>query len=98
MDISMRSINQIFKHDKDTMNIPSVSELINYCRELEDQVIYNNQKVSKEDVLLGFVKDLYNSILEVLNNDKRNKDCDGQLINLKNYILEMSKDYDIRLH
>ena len=49
----MKSINQIFKNNKSLMYEPEVVELIEYCQELEGEIIENKQseKFSFEDKL-----------------------------------------------
>ena len=52
----MKSINQIFKNNPDLMESPEVRELIDYCRELEGDIMENTQseKFSFCDKILAF--------------------------------------------
>lgn len=93
----MKSINQIFRYNKHLMELQPVSELIEYCRDLEEQVIYNSQVTTNEQTLAEFVRELYASINEVLDSDNKDTDYKESLVNLKRYILEMNKEYGLNL-
>jgi len=43
----MKSINQIFRDNEHLMDLGPVEELIEYCRELEDEVVENNQVIKE---------------------------------------------------
>jgi len=96
----MKSINQIFKNNKDIINNKSVIELINYCHQLEDEIILMKQNISKDDILLDLVREIYYSLIDIIS---KNKDNDNDtnyynmLKNLKNYISSFSKDYNIKI-
>jgi len=97
----MKTINQIFENDKHIFNNPAVQELIDYCYELEDQVIENKQSldVSFETKLTGLINEIYDSIKQVLDDDKEadrfkeidNIDFKEAMINLKKYLDEFSR-------
>ncbi len=99
----MKSINQIFQDNSYLMDEPEVSELIEYCKELEDELIEHRQKkeVTKEVPLAELVRDLYRSIDEILKADEnpvRFKesppvDFKTSILNLKQYLLKFAKDY-----
>jgi len=50
----MKNINQIFKNNKTLMDNPEVQELIDYCVELEGQVVEKkiDDTYSKEEIYL----------------------------------------------
>ena len=47
----MKSINQIFKDNKSLMDEPEVQKLIDYCLELVESVVDNNQVIDQTVVL-----------------------------------------------
>ena len=97
----MKTINQIFENDKDLINNPAVIELIEYCYDLEDKVIENKQNldVSFEKKLTGLINEIYDSIKQILEDDKEadrfneidNVDFKQAMINLKKYLDEFSR-------
>jgi HPt (histidine-containing phosphotransfer) domain-containing protein len=95
----MKSINQIFENNKDVINNKSVIELINYCHQLEDEIILIKQNLSKDDLLLDLVREIYYSLIDIISKDKNNNNDNyyDMLKNLKNYISSFSKDYNIKI-
>lgn len=103
----MKSINQIFKNNPQLINDNEVMELIEYCRELESEIIDKNQvkNFSFEDKLSDIVRDLYNSIKEVEKEDEdsirfgeiERVDYELAIKNLKKYIEDFSKKNKFRL-
>ena len=103
----MKSIKQIFKDNPDLMDDPEVGELIDYCRELESQVMETTQtKVwSQEDKLAEAIRDIYSSCNEELNQDKEadrwsdfsHVNFKESIINLKKFIQNFAKDNNFRL-
>lgn len=102
----MKSIKQIFHDEEDLLNNPSVQELIQYTKELEDEVVELRQDndVSKEDHLAGLVRDIYHSIqaTQVAEEEHQRFGFDKPnyeegINNLKKVILEFAKDYKFRL-
>ncbi|PIR80447.1 MAG: hypothetical protein COU25_00015 [Candidatus Levybacteria bacterium CG10_big_fil_rev_8_21_14_0_10_35_13] len=68
----MKSINQIFKNNKELLDEPAVRELIEYCTELEGQIFANTQEkqFTFEDKLSELIRDIYISIAQVQNEEK----------------------------
>ena len=60
----MKSIGQIFRNNRQLMDEPEVQELIEYCRELEGQVMDRkiDDNYDKEHVLRGMLKDIRTGI------------------------------------
>jgi hypothetical protein len=95
----MKSISQIFKHNRELMDEPEVQELIEYCRELEGQVMDRkiDDNYDKEHVILGMLKDILTGIDETLKEDEESVrfneiprvDFKFSLINVRKYIREM---------
>jgi len=102
----MKSINQIFKNNPQLMDISEVSELIEYCNDLEGQIIENkqNKQFSFEDKLTELVRDIYIGVKDV---DKQKEEhirfnfespnYEACIDNLKRYLLNFSKDNNFRL-
>ena len=103
----MKNINQIFKNNKSLIDHPEVQNLIEYCVELEGQVLENkiDNTYNKEEIYLQILKDIYNSCCDTLTDNElaqRFKEqpkinFEQSVINLKKYMEVVSKLYGIRL-
>jgi hypothetical protein len=103
----MKNINQIFKTNKALMDNPEVQELIDYCIELEGQVVEKkiDDTYSKEEIYLQILKDIYGSCDKTLFDDhlaERFKetprvDFKRAVTNLKKYMDTISQMYRIDL-
>tara|TARA_R110002050_G_scaffold79261_1_gene169292 strand:- start:3553 stop:3864 length:312 start_codon:yes stop_codon:yes gene_type:complete len=103
----MKSIRQIFKDNEYLMEEESVKELIQYCQELENEVIETKQvnKFSFEDKLTELVKEIYHSINSVLKEDENairfketnRVDFKFRVELLKEYLINFSKDNKFNL-
>lgn len=103
----MKSIKQIFKDNEYLMEEESVKELIEYCQELENEVIETKQvnKFSFEDKLTELVKEIYHSINSVLKEDENairfketnRVDFKFRVELLKEYLINFSKDNKFNL-
>lgn len=102
----MKSINQIFRGNEHLMDLNPVEELIDYCMELEDMVVENNQVVDQTVVLKQLISEISKSCGELLEEDERGErwgndfervDFKESIINLKNYISSYCIDNKIRL-
>lgn len=96
----MKSIHQIFLGNEHLMDLGPVEELIDYCQELEGQVMENviDKQYDKELILLGMVRDIYDScdgieeqemLHERYPNDFPEVNYKDIVVNLKNYIQKM---------
>lgn len=96
----MKSIHQIFRGNEHLMDLGPVEELIDYCQELEGQVMENviDEQYDKELILLGMIRDIYDSckgieeqemLHERYPNDFPEVDYKGIVVNLKSYIQRM---------
>jgi len=76
----MKSISQIFRSNRELMDEPEVQELIEYCRELEGQVMDRkiDDNYDKEHVLRSMLKDIRTGI-----------DFKDAMLNLKKFLAEM---------
>lgn len=95
----MKNINQIFKDNEHLMDLEPVEELIEYCRELEGEVMEKRIEVNydKEHILKSMLKDIRTSIDETLSEDEEairfneipRVDFKEAVKNLKNFISQM---------
>lgn len=95
----MKSIGQIFRNNKQLMDEPEVQELIEYCRELEGEVMDRkiDDNYDKEHVLRGMLKDIRTGINDTLAEDEESVrfneiprvDFKQAMLNLKKFISEM---------
>jgi hypothetical protein len=103
----MKNINQILKTNKTLMDHPEVQELIDYCVELEGQVLEKkiDDTYSKEEIYLQILTDIYDSCINTLTDDELAQrfeelpktDFKQSVINLKKYMEAVSVLYGIRL-
>ena len=104
----MKSISQIFRNNEHLMDLGPVEELIDYCQELEGQVMENviDKQYDKELILLGMVRDIYDSCdgieeQEMLNqrypNDFPEVNYKDIVVNLKKYIQKMVSENKLNI-
>lgn len=103
----MKSIKDIFEKNTQLLNNKSVIGLVEYCHELEDKLIEIEQtnSFSKEDKLAELVRDIYQSIYEIMEIDEESKrfnelepiNYEESMKNLKKYIEKFSYDNKFRL-
>ena len=103
----MKNISQIFKGNEHIMDLGPVEELIDYCRELEGQVLEKSidDEYSKEQFYVQAFKDIYESIEQTLKDEEEAirfketqqvdfKEC---ILNLKKYMLVINRLYGLEL-
>jgi hypothetical protein len=102
----MRSINQIFKGNEHLMDLEPVDSLIDYCRELEDEVVENKQKSDQTIILKQLISEINKSCFELLEDDKKSErwsndfekiDFKESIVNLREYIIKYCLDNKINL-
>jgi hypothetical protein len=102
----MRSINQIFKGNEHLMDLEPVDSLIDYCRELEDEVVENKQKNDQTIILKQLISEINKSCFELLEDDKKSErwsndfekiDFKESIVNLREYIIKYCLDNKINL-
>lgn len=102
----MRSINQIFKGNEHLMDLEPVDSLIDYCRELEDEVVENKQKSGQTIILKQLISEINKSCFELLEDDKKSErwsndfekvDFKESIVNLREYIIKYCLDNKIKL-
>jgi hypothetical protein len=88
------------------MEEPEVMELVEYCRELEDLVIENNQVVDQTVILKQLISEISKSCSDLLEKDKEGERWENEfervdfketVTNLKNYITKYCLDNKIYL-
>jgi hypothetical protein len=86
------------------MDEPEVMELVEYCRELEDLVIENNQVVDQTVALKQLISEISKSCSDLLQEDNEGERWENEfkrvdfketIINLKNYIVKYCLDKKI---
>jgi hypothetical protein len=104
----MINIRQLFKGEEYLMDFAPVDELIEYCRELEGQLLERKIEDSydKEHMLKSMLSDILSSCREYEENkileDRypelyEKVDADSLVKNLMDYILTMNAKNDLRL-
>jgi len=103
----MKSVNQIFKNNTHLMDQPEVIELIEYCQELEGEVLEKKieDTYSKEEIYLQILKEIYDSCDKTLTDDQLSErfketprvDFKEAVINLKKYMGAVSQMYGFML-
>ena len=100
----MKSIRQIFRLNPQLMDEPEVEELIEYCRELEGQVMEYSlaSNYNKEINVTDIVRDIHISCVEIIKQDEdrfndEEIDYKQAIINLDKYIVKLCEEYKIML-
>lgn len=103
----MKNINQIFKNNKHLMDSLEVMELIEYCRELEGDVmdVEINKQYDKEEVLHNIVKEIHSSCHQLISDEEESVrfgetprvDFEKSILNLKEYIEDINRVYKFGL-
>jgi translation initiation factor 2B subunit (eIF-2B alpha/beta/delta family) len=103
----MKSIMQIFRTNPSLVDEPEVEKLIEYCRELEDELVNMRLSDTKvmEDKLAELVRDIYKSVNMTIQDQKdairfgeaELVDFEESVNNLKAYISEFARDNKFRL-
>ena len=104
----MKNITQIFNTNKELLDKVEVKELIEYCRELEGQImnVNINRKFNLEDKLSDVVRDIHISCVDIEEgeknhnrwpNDFKKPNYSDIITNLKSYIIKFSLDNNFRL-
>lgn len=102
----MKNINQLIKNPYLKQN-EEVKELINYCLELEEQLIELKQdnKFSFEDKLTSLVREIYSDInhtikhnqeIDRFNLNDEKIDFEVGVKNLKEYLEDFGREYGFR--
>ena len=104
----MKNVNQIFKNNTHLMDQPEVIELIEYCQELEGEVLEKkiDNTYNKEHMLKTMLSDILSSCREYEENkilkDRypelyNELDANSLVKNLMDYIITMNAKNDLRL-
>ena len=103
----MKNISQIFKGNEHLMDLAPVEELIDYCVELEGQVVEKkiDDTYSKEEIYLQMLKEIYDSCDKTLTDDELAErfketprvDFKQAVINLKKYMGAVAQMYGFML-
>ncbi len=93
----MKNIKSIFKNNTHLMDEPEVQELIDYCDELESQLIdvKQSEQFSKEDIFKEMIREILVGCDEIL--EGQDIDYKKMIENLKFYIKTNCEEYNIRL-
>jgi hypothetical protein len=89
------------------MDEPEVMELIEYCRELEGDVldVKINKQYDKEEILHNIVKEIYSSCRQLIKDEEESVrfgetprvDFEKSIVNLKRYIEDINVTYKFGL-
>jgi hypothetical protein len=104
----MKNVNQIFKNNTHLMDQPEVIELIEYCQELEGEVLEKkiDNTYNKEHMLKTMLSDILSSCREYEENkilkDRypelyNELDANSLVKNLMDYIITMNNKNNLRL-
>lgn len=103
-----KSAHQILKSKPELYDYPEVEKLIAYIEELEDEVVELKQKkdVNSEAHLKVLVEDINNDLYKFIEGEEKIEWVDGEeradrylqtIKNLRKYIVNYIKDYNIKL-
>jgi HPt (histidine-containing phosphotransfer) domain-containing protein len=100
----MQNKLEIFNKAQDLLDEPEVQELLNYCEQLEDELVNLKFEKNKELILLDMIKEVLkgcNAIeKEQLEHERfgyESPNYQATISNLKSYILEICRDNQIYL-
>jgi hypothetical protein len=104
----MKNVNQIFKNNTHLMDQPEVIELIEYCQELEGEVLEKkiDNTYNKDHMLKTMLSDILSSCREYEENkilkDRypelyNELDANSLVKNLMDYIITMNNKNNLRL-
>jgi uncharacterized tellurite resistance protein B-like protein len=102
----MRSVREIFRNKKYLLEEPEVEKLIDYCEELQDEIVeFKYQKTNnKELAMLDMLKEVIKGCNEIEKEQMEHErfgyeapDYQSTISNLKNYIYARCKDEKIWL-
>ena len=105
----MKSIAQIFRNNRELLDVPEVQELIEYTQDLEGLVMDRkiDDSYDKEYILLGIIRDIYSSCKDTLEQDELHErfpnevepieDYKESIVNLKRFISDMCRENRINL-
>jgi hypothetical protein len=97
----MKNIRQLFKGEEYLMDFAPVDELIEYCRELEGQILERKveDNYDKEHMLKSMLQDILTSCRDMEDTNQladrypgmyEKSDAESLVKNLKTYILDMN--------
>jgi hypothetical protein len=102
----LKSIREIFKNKEYLLDEPEVEKLLDYCEQLEDQIVdfkfekNNNKELIMLDMIREVLKGCNATQKEQLEHDRfgfQAPNYQETIANLKSYILERCKDERIYL-
>lgn len=103
----MKNIRQIFKTNTSLMDHPEVQELIDYCVDLEGNVVEKkiDDTYNKEEIYHQILKDIYESCDKTLEDDQLAErfkeiprvDFKSAVVNLRKYMRNVSTLYGFTL-
>jgi hypothetical protein len=102
----MKNIRQLFKDKKFLLDEPEVEQLLDYCEELQDEIVEfkfekeNNKQLIMLDMLKEVIKGCNAIEKEQMEHERFGYEApnyQATISNLKNYILERCKDERIYL-
>ena len=102
----MKSPREIFKNNPNLLEEPEVEELLEYCEELEAEIIdlkfekANNKELAMKDMLQEVIKGCNDLEKEQMEHERFGYDAPNfqeSILNLKRYILDRCRDEKIYL-
>ncbi|KUJ62560.1 hypothetical protein AR687_06925 [Flavobacteriaceae bacterium CRH] len=102
----MRSVREIFKSKQHLLDEPEVEKLVEYCEELQDEIVEfkfqktNNKELAMLDMLREVIKGCNEIEKEQMEHERFGYDApnyEATISNLKSYIFRRCKDEKIWL-
>lgn len=102
----MKSIREIFKNNPSLLDEPEIIQLVNYCEELQDEIVeFKFRKTeNKELAMLDMIKEVIKGCNSVEKEQMEHErygypapNYQETISNLKNYIYDRCKDEKINL-
>ena len=102
----MRSVREIFKNKQQLLEEPEVEKLMEYCEELQDEIVAfkfqknNNKELAMLDMLKEVIKGCNSIEKEQMEHERFGYDApnyEATILNLKNYIYNRCREEKIWL-
>lgn len=106
IDIAMKSTREIFKTNPSLLDEPEVAELLNYCEQLQDEIVEfrfqknNNKEMAMLDMLKEVIKGCNAIAKEQMEHERfgyPEPSYQETILNLQRYILKRCDDEKIWL-
>jgi predicted house-cleaning noncanonical NTP pyrophosphatase (MazG superfamily) len=100
----MKNIRQLFRNKEDLLDEPEVEQLLEYCEQLQDEIVeFNYEKANdKKLIMLDMIKEIVKACNEIEKQQQEairfgleSPDFEAGISNLKKYLIVQCRDNKI---